>query len=101
MVRSENSIWDFLLYPWETEELWKTSDHGTANGVEACHRRRNTFTFITHNTISNIWTKDFSSYSPAELLLRVRETYNDARRTHIAMMREYSYVHGDLGSLSL
>lgn len=52
--------------------------------------------------LSNVLnTRDFSTYSPAELLLRVRETYNDARRTHIAMMREYSYVHGDLGSLSL
>lgn len=52
--------------------------------------------------LSNVLnTRDFSTYSPAELLLRVRETYNDAKRTHTSMMREYSYVHGDLGSLSL
>lgn len=46
-------------------------------------------------------TKDFSTFSPAELLLRVRETYNDARRNHTNMMREYSYAHGDIGSLAL
>lgn len=46
-------------------------------------------------------TKDFSTFSPAELLLRVRETYDGARHNHANMMREYSYAHGDLGSLSL
>lgn len=46
-------------------------------------------------------TRDFTSYSPAELLLRVRETYSDAKRSFRNMVREYSYAHGDIGSLAL
>lgn len=46
-------------------------------------------------------TRDFTTYSPAELLLRVRETYNGVQHTHTNMMREYSYAHGDIGSLAI
>jgi hypothetical protein len=46
-------------------------------------------------------TKDFTSYSPAELLNRIRESYEMARKNYISMMREYSYDHGDLASLHL
>ncbi|WP_196032720.1 hypothetical protein [Flavonifractor plautii] len=46
-------------------------------------------------------TKDFTSYSPAGLLLRVRETYNMVQRGFTNMMREYSYNHGDLTDLHL
>lgn len=50
------------------------------------------------NTMS---TRDFSTYSPAELLLRIRDAYNGARRHFTVMMREYSYNHGDLTDLHL
>lgn len=46
-------------------------------------------------------TRDFSTYSPAELLLRIRDAYNGARRHFTVMMREYSYNHGDLTDLHL
>lgn len=46
-------------------------------------------------------TRDFTSYSPAELLLRVRETYTMTQRTFTNMMREYSYNYGDLTDLHL
>lgn len=46
-------------------------------------------------------TKDFTSYSHAGLLLRVRETYNMVQRGFTNMMREYSYNHGDLTDLHL
>lgn len=46
-------------------------------------------------------TADFTQYSPAELLRRIRETYQGAQRDFSNMMKEYSYNHGDLGSLSL
>jgi len=46
-------------------------------------------------------TRDFTSYSPAELLYRIREAYNGAKRDFTNMMREYSYNHGDLTDLHL
>lgn len=46
-------------------------------------------------------TKDFSAYSPAELLYRITNAYNQSKRDFTNMVREYSYNHGDLGDLSL
>ena len=46
-------------------------------------------------------TKDYSMYSPSELLLRVTNTYQDVRNNFTKMMREYSYNHGDLTELHL
>lgn len=41
-------------------------------------------------------TRDFSVYSPAELLKQVRATYEKAQKDFIQMIREYSFNHGDL-----
>lgn len=41
-------------------------------------------------------TRDFSVYSPAELLKQVRATYEKAQRDFTQMIREYSYNHGNL-----
>lgn len=46
-------------------------------------------------------TRDFTTYSPAELLLRIRNAYDSARKDYTNMMREYSYNHGDLTDLHL
>lgn len=46
-------------------------------------------------------TKDFTTYSPAELLLRVGNAYSKAQKDYISMIREYSYNHGDLSELHL
>ena len=46
-------------------------------------------------------TRDFTTYSPAELTRQVKETYNGVRRDFTNMMREYSYNHGDLTDLHL
>lgn len=46
-------------------------------------------------------TKDYSTYSPAELLLRVKETYTSVKKEYQNMVREYSYNHGDLTRLHL
>ena len=46
-------------------------------------------------------TADFTAYSPAELLYRITNAYNAAKRDFINAMREYSYNHGDLSDLSL
>lgn len=46
-------------------------------------------------------TRDFTTYSPAELLMRIGEAYKKAQRDFTNMMREYSYNHGDLTDLHL
>lgn len=44
-------------------------------------------------------TRDFTGYSPAEILFRVKDAYNGAQRNFTGMVREYSYNHGDLTDL--
>ena len=46
-------------------------------------------------------TKDFTTYSPAELLLRIGNAYAKVQRDYTNMIREYSYNHGDLSDLHL
>lgn len=46
-------------------------------------------------------TRDFTQYSPAELLMRVGNAYTKSQQDFTQMMREYSYNHGDLTSLHI
>lgn len=46
-------------------------------------------------------TRDFSTYSPAELLMRIGNAYEKAQRDYVQMIREYSYNHGDLSDLHI
>ena len=46
-------------------------------------------------------TRDFTQYSPAELLMRVGNAYKDAKASYTQMIREYSYNHADLSELHL
>jgi hypothetical protein len=46
-------------------------------------------------------TRDFTTYSPGELLYRVGNAYKTAESNFIRRMREYSYDHGDLTVLHL
>lgn len=46
-------------------------------------------------------TRDFTSYSPAEMLHRLNEAYKTVKRNFTNMIREYSYKHGDLTDLHL
>lgn len=46
-------------------------------------------------------TRDFTSYSPAELLMRVGNAYKTAQKDYTQMIREYSYNHGDLTVLHI
>lgn len=46
-------------------------------------------------------TRDFTTYSPGELLYRVGGAYKNAEANFIRSMREYSYDHGDLTVLHL
>ena len=42
-------------------------------------------------------TRDFTTYSPAELLMRVGNAYAAAQKDYRQMVREYSFNTGDLG----
>lgn len=46
-------------------------------------------------------TRDYSLYSPAELLLRVGNAYEKSQKDYVQALREYSYNHGDLTDLHL
>ena len=46
-------------------------------------------------------TRDYSLYSPAELLLRVGNAYTKAQKDYRQLVRDYSYNVGDLSSLHL
>ena len=59
------------------------------------------YVFRADNLENVLNTPDFSAYSPAELLLRIKDAYNTVKKDFKNMMREYSYDHGDLTSLSL
>ena len=58
--------------------------------------------FYRADNLENVLnTADFTAYSPAELLYRITNAYNAAKRDFTNAMREYSYNHGDLSDLSL
>lgn len=44
-------------------------------------------------------TRDFTTYSMAELILRVGNAYAKAQKDYRQAIREYSYNHGDLRNL--
>lgn len=46
-------------------------------------------------------TRDYTTYSPAELLRRVGEAYDRVQKNYTQMIREYSFNHGDLSALHL
>jgi hypothetical protein len=46
-------------------------------------------------------TSDFKTYSPAEFLYRLRESYESCKKSFLQSIREYSYTHGDLTDLNL
>lgn len=59
------------------------------------------FVYQQENLENKLNTADFSVYSPAELLMRIGNAYAKAQSDYTQMIREYSFVHGDLRSLHL
>lgn len=53
---------------------------------------------LLENTIN---TRDYTTYSPSELLYRIGNAYNKAKFDYVQATREYSYNHGDLTTLHL
>lgn len=59
------------------------------------------YTYKQENLENVLNTRDFTTYSPSELLMRISATYAAVRKDFTNMMREYSYNHGDLTDLHL
>ena len=59
------------------------------------------YVYKQENLENNLSTRDYSFYSPAELLMRVGNAYAKAQKDYIQMIREYSFNHGDLTDLHL
>lgn len=59
------------------------------------------FVYNQENLEMQLNTRDFTIYSPAELLSRIGSAYAAARKNYTNMIREYSYNHGDLKTLHL
>lgn len=55
---------------------------------------------FNENLQNTLNTKDFNTYSPANLLKEIRETYNNVRQNFEHKMNKYSYINGSLGDLS-
>lgn len=59
------------------------------------------YAYHSDNLQNVLNTRDFTSYSPAELLLRISDAYAAVKKNFTNMIREYSYNHGDLTVLHL
>lgn len=59
------------------------------------------YVYHQDNLLNVLNTKDFTTYSPAQVLMRARGAYDAVKKDFTNMMREYSYVHGDLTELHL
>lgn len=59
------------------------------------------FLYNQENLEQQLNTRDFTIYSPAELLMRIGNAHATARKNYINMVREYSYNHGNLKELHL
>lgn len=59
------------------------------------------YTYKQENLENVLNTKDFTTYSPSELIMRIGNAYATAQKNYTNMMREYSYNHGDLTDLHL
>lgn len=59
------------------------------------------FVYKQENLENLMNTKDFQTYAPSNLLMRICEAYKNAQTDYKQMIREYSYNHGDLTELHL
>lgn len=57
------------------------------------------FLYRQENLENLLNTRDFTLYSPANLLLRIGEAHRQAKKDYTQMVRDYSYNHGDLTKL--
>jgi len=53
----------------------------------------------SENLRNKLSTKDFSVFSPANLLDKIKDTYELSRKRAKSTMNEYSFINGDLENL--
>lgn len=56
--------------------------------------------YFNDNLKNSLNTKDYSTFSPANLLKEIRETYLNAKKEFKSMINEYSYLNGNIETLS-
>lgn len=59
------------------------------------------YVYNQENLEQQLNTRDFTIYSPAELLAKIGSAYATARKNYKNMIYDYSYKHGDLSTLHL
>lgn len=59
------------------------------------------FVYRQENLQNILNTRDYTMYSPAELLLRIGNAHAEVKKNYTQMIREYSYNHGDLTRLHI
>lgn len=59
------------------------------------------FVYRQENLENALSTRDYSVFSPAELLMRVGNAYAKAQKDYTQMIREYSFNHNDLTVLHI
>ena len=59
------------------------------------------YAYKSENLEAVLNTSDYTSYSPAELLLRITNAYKMAQRDYRNMVVDYSYNHGDIENLHI
>lgn len=59
------------------------------------------FLYNQENLEQQLNTRDFTIYSPAELLMRIGNAHATAKKNYTNMIREYSYNHGNIRGLHL
>lgn len=59
------------------------------------------FVYQQDNLRNVLNTRDYTTYSPAELLNRIGGAYSKAQKDYTQMIREYSFNHGKLTELHL
>jgi hypothetical protein len=55
--------------------------------------------YLNENLKNGISTKDFSIFSPANLLSQIRDTYVETRNEFNSLMNSYSFMHSNIGDL--
>lgn len=59
------------------------------------------YVYRQENLENALSTRDYSVFSPAEMLLRVGNAYTKAQKDYTQMIREYSFNHNDLKGLHI
>lgn len=52
--------------------------------------------YLNENLKNSLNTKDYTTFSPANLLGQIRETYLETKKEFEGLINKYSFIHGDV-----